>query len=215
MRIFNLFKCNKNESNLDRLVKDVNKIENGYSKIQKRFMYYYTSHNGVICVQKNRNSGFTYIMQEIANAERCDGKKVLYIGVGSMYTPKMFKEINLSGGRIDFKTKRCLNEIDFIGKRYDLIIIDEAGFLDDFKKVLNMGICSDDVKIIICSTPVTNNNKNYKTLKKLFEDSEISNSLFRFKKLRSSDKISEMICSLPIESVTCEIYGEFPEYENE
>lgn len=214
MGIFNmkLFKKEKEKSNLDLLFDKVMSKDSQYFDIQKRFIKFYLSHN-FICVQKNRNSGFSAFMEEIAIAERNDKKNILYIKVGSYEMPKLFKEYRLGIGNIDFKTKRKIEYRDLAGKRYNIVIIDEAAFLYNLHEIIaNINVICPDGKIVVCTTPSEKCDCNYTKLRNLFESSELMGNLFHFKrfdKLQLKRNLHLLSETDDMDTIINQLFGEF------
>ena len=198
----------------EKLINNSNKIlelkdnikynqDNKYSKIHNRFIDFYLTHD-LIFVQKNRRAGFSEFMEEIAIAESQDNKKVLLLQCGG-------EKHNRVSKNCDYKNNKEYTPNILIGKRYDVIIIDEIYILKNFERLL------DDItpflsnsKIIIATTP-----SPQEKLKKIFEDAELNGNLFHFNYWINKDNMYNII-KRNIDNIDCianEVFGVFLEYK--
>lgn len=196
---------NNNKHLTDLIYRVKQNVNKDYSEVQQRFVEFYNTHNQIF-VLKNRCAGFSYIMDEIAIAENYDNKKVLYIKIGDYDVRKKYKNI-------DFVTGYSVNETNFRGKRYDIIIIDEAAWTKGiyllYKEIL---LRFTNAKIVICTTPCKT--ENYHGIKKLFQDAELHGNLFHFIKLKSVNAIKNLYnIHSNVEEFISEVFGIFPDVD--
>lgn len=177
--------------------------DNIYSKVHKRFIDFYLNHN-IIFAQKNRQSGFSSLMKEIAVAESSNNKKVLYLQAGGYSNDK-----NVTN--VDYKSIMKYNPSMLRGRRYDVIIIDEAAFIKNFYQLYqDITVFIPSSKIIIGTTPRKN-----KEIMELFDKAEIDGNLFHFQKITDKKRITDLmkIYGDNIEGILTDIFGINPDFK--
>lgn len=101
------------------------------------------------------------------------------------------------------------------GKRYNIVIIDEAAFLHNLHEIIaNINVICPDGKIVVCTTPSERCDCNYTKLRNLFENSELMGNLFHFKrfdKLQLKRNLRLLTETDDIDTIINQMFGEFSE----
>ena len=161
--------------------------------VQKDFIDFYKCHKKM-CIQKNRQSGFTTVLKSIMDSEVAHGEEVLYIS-GCKGSKEFESWLKKRGIYYFFESDTNVGQ--FIGKRFDIIILDECAFLEDFKNIIGLFLKNNYgyKKLVIATTPIPEGMKNYKYLRGLFRQSGIEGNLFHFKRI-IYDAIEQRLCNL-------------------
>ena len=172
---------------------------------QKDIVKYYcdtlTNDRRVFRIKKARQKGVSTVLSIIAYLESQNNKNVLYIGCSD---PR--KTLRLKYNQY-FTYRDYTDPCSFIGKRYDLIIIDDpkhCNILADFPKLLVCLSDSENGRLIVSLTPCSRKYNVYNEYKAFFEDK--STEVFSYS-TGASDNVDRLLKLNP--EAKNEVYGEF------